>query len=120
MLFHSFDSLAGLVARIGSNTFVAVLDFNFPRPIPLASPDIFDAPDCMAIIPPHVSKSRSVEVILSCEDSLFLVDSQRSENQVRQRTVIAYHMLSCFHSSSNTSINNDDASTIRETDDQQG
>ncbi|KAF3930538.1 hypothetical protein ABW19_dt0202508 [Dactylella cylindrospora] len=77
----------GFVALLGNNTFVAVNRYDEPRPRPLAPPKLPNPESTIhswTIIPPNYSDSRHVEVIMATEQTILIVDSTESQDQILQ------------------------------------
>lgn len=70
----------GMVALLGNNSLVSVTTYTEPRPKLLAP-----IPDghvhSWAIIPPHYTLSRSVEVLVSMESTIYYVDATDCEDR---------------------------------------
>ena len=70
----------GFVALLGNNHLISVPRYNDPRPQILATPP--DQPvTSWAIISPSTSLSRSVEVLLAIDKTIFLVDATEAEDR---------------------------------------
>lgn len=73
-----YDS--GLVALLSNNTLITVSSYHEPRPKVLAK-----CPDgevhSWALIPPQYTLSRSVEVLLSIGQTIYMVDSEECEDR---------------------------------------
>ena len=77
-VFRFYDS--GMVALLGNNTLVTVTSYTEPRPRMLATPPS-DEIYSWAIIPPENTLSRSVEVLLSIQNTVFVVDASECEDR---------------------------------------
>ncbi|KIK56666.1 hypothetical protein GYMLUDRAFT_230051 [Collybiopsis luxurians FD-317 M1] len=71
----------GLVALIGSLALLEVKGWEGARPMTLANPNITDPPVSWTIIPPDANVSRHVEVLLSVENTIYIVDNLESIDQ---------------------------------------
>ncbi|KAI8913548.1 Vps16, N-terminal region-domain-containing protein [Gorgonomyces haynaldii] len=74
----------GVVALTGKLEFVA-LGFLEPRPQKLASIALKEQPHCWTIVPPEKSLSRHVEVLVSYQQTVYVVDSAQAQDQQVQR-----------------------------------
>lgn len=74
-IIHAKIYSTGLVALTDSFDFIAVSDFSEPRPKVLKSAGLSCEPESWIVIPPHLSGSKHVEVLMSSLDSLILIDS---------------------------------------------
>ena len=72
----------GLVALTDSYDFIAVSDLSEPRPKLLKSAGLNCEPESWIVIPPHLSGSKHVEVLMSSFDTLVLLDSSFVIDQV--------------------------------------
>lgn len=72
----------GLVALTDSYDFIAVSDLSEPRPKVLKASGLACEPESWIVIPPHLSGSKHVEVLMSSLDSLVLIDSSFILEQV--------------------------------------
>jgi hypothetical protein len=73
----------GLVALTGHYKFVWVSDFAEIRPRMFPEdPCLTSEPDAWLVIPPQLSLSKHVEVILAANDTVFVLDSTACVNQV--------------------------------------
>lgn len=72
----------GLVVLTGHFKFIAIMDLNEPRPRLLENPGLSLEPESWIVIPPSISLSRHVEVLLATQDSLFQIDSTSCVEQV--------------------------------------
>lgn len=83
-MIHATDSTRfynnGFVALLGNNTFVEVSSYKEPRPKLLATPPVGDI-HCWAIISPDHTLSRSVEVIVSIEATIYVLDATECEDR---------------------------------------
>lgn len=70
-----------MVAMLNNNTLVTVQSYNEPRPKPLASVPEGEV-HSWGIIPPAYTLSRSVEVLLSIGQTIYLVDSNECEDRL--------------------------------------
>lgn len=70
----------GMVALLGNNTFVEVSSYTEPRPKLLTTPPSGEITS-WAIIPPEHTLSRSVEVLMSIESTVYLVDATECEDK---------------------------------------
>lgn len=70
----------GLVALLTNNTLISVSDYEEPRPKPLAS-----LPEghvhSWTLIPPNYTLSRSVEILLSIGETIYVVDATAAEDR---------------------------------------
>jgi WD40 repeat protein len=74
-IIHAKIFSTGLVALTDSYEFIAVSDLSEPRPKVLKSPGLTCEPESWIVIPPHLSGSKHVEVLMSSFDLLMLIDS---------------------------------------------
>ncbi|CAI7616873.1 unnamed protein product [Penicillium discolor] len=74
---------SGLVALLSNNQLVAVSKYDEPRPRLLA-PCPEGEVSSWALIPPAHTLSRSVEVLLAVDKTIFLIDSTEAEDKVLQ------------------------------------
>ncbi|KAF2863190.1 vacuolar protein sorting-associated protein 16 [Piedraia hortae CBS 480.64] len=70
----------GLVALLGNNTLLAVMDYEEPRPRTLAKLPHGDVLS-WAVIPPQYTSSRSVEVLVAIGKSVYVVDAAECEDK---------------------------------------
>lgn len=73
----------GLVALLGDNSLVAVTKYDDPRPQKLASAPLGEVAS-WTVIPPEYTSSRSVEVLLAIEQTVFVVDAAECEDRALQ------------------------------------
>ena len=73
----------GLVALTASFEFIAISDLSEPRPKILKSSGLACEPESWIVIPPHLSGSKHVEVLISSFDSLMILDSSFVLDQVK-------------------------------------
>ncbi|KAJ1920612.1 Vacuolar protein [Mycoemilia scoparia] len=71
----------GLVAMTSDYQLIAVDDFREPKPHSLAECNLDEAPSSWAIIPPHLTLSHHVEVLLSVNSTILIVDSISVQDQ---------------------------------------
>ena len=74
-IIHAKIYSTGLVALTDSFDFIAVTDLSEPRPKVLKSSGLTCEPECWIVIPPHLSGSKHVEVLMSSIDSIMFIDS---------------------------------------------
>jgi hypothetical protein len=74
---------SGLVALLSNNQLIAVTKYDEPRPRLLA-PCPEGEVSSWALIPPAHTLSRSVEVLLAVDKTVFLVDSTEAEDKILQ------------------------------------
>ncbi|KAJ9497530.1 Vacuolar protein sorting-associated protein 16 [Exophiala xenobiotica] len=70
----------GFVALLGNNTLIAVSSFDEPRPRVLAQPPEGEV-HSWSLIPPAYTLSRSVEVLLAIDKTIYVVDASGSEDR---------------------------------------
>ncbi|KAK1768582.1 putative vacuolar protein sorting-associated protein 16 [Phialemonium atrogriseum] len=70
----------GLVALLSNNTLISVSSYEEPRPKLLASPPEGDV-HSWSLIPPNYTLSRSVEVLLSIGQTVYVVDATECEDR---------------------------------------
>lgn len=70
----------GFVALLGNNTLIAVSSFNEPRPRVLAQPPEGEV-HSWSLIPPAYTLSRSVEVLLAIDKTIYVVDASEAEDR---------------------------------------
>ncbi|PHH49100.1 putative vacuolar protein sorting-associated protein 16 -like protein [Ceratocystis fimbriata CBS 114723] len=70
----------GLVALLGNNTLISVASYSEPRPKPLA-PVPNGTVHAWAIVPPNHTLSRSVEALVSLENTIYCVDATDCEDR---------------------------------------
>lgn len=70
----------GLVALLSNNTLISVSDYEEPRPKPLA-PLPEGRVHSWTLTPPNYTLSRSVEVLLSIAETVYVVDATESEDR---------------------------------------
>ncbi|KAI6095558.1 vacuolar assembling sorting protein VPS16 [Pisolithus croceorrhizus] len=71
----------GFVALSGSLTLLEVKDWEGARPLTLANPGLTEPPHAWAVIPPDQNISRHVEVLLSIDNTIIVVDNLESVDQ---------------------------------------
>lgn len=71
------------MALLSNNQLIVVSKYDEPRPHPLA-PSPEGEVSSWALIPPAYTLSRSVEVLLAVDKTLFLVDSTEAEDKILQ------------------------------------
>jgi vacuolar protein sorting-associated protein 16 len=71
----------GFVALLSNNNLISVGQYEEPRPKLLATPPEGDV-HSWALIPPAYTLSRSVEVLLSIGQTIYVVDSTESEDRL--------------------------------------
>ncbi|KAI5986106.1 vacuolar assembling sorting protein VPS16 [Pisolithus albus] len=71
----------GFVALSGSLALLEVKDWGGARPLTLANPGLSEPPHAWAVIPPDQNISRHVEVLLSVENTIVVVDNLESADQ---------------------------------------
>ncbi|PFH49934.1 hypothetical protein AMATHDRAFT_146515 [Amanita thiersii Skay4041] len=71
----------GLVALTGTFTLVEVKGWQGGRPLSLANPGLSEPPRAWAVIPPDLTISRHVEVLLSVDSTIYTVDNLESVDQ---------------------------------------
>ncbi|TPX34404.1 hypothetical protein SmJEL517_g02979 [Synchytrium microbalum] len=79
---HIWDS--GLVVRTGNHKLVAVLDLEEPRPRNLADINL-DGLNCWTVMPPHLTLSRHLEVLLAIKTTIVIVDVSSAQDQLLQQ-----------------------------------
>ncbi|KZP18145.1 vacuolar protein sorting-associated protein 16 [Athelia psychrophila] len=72
---------SGMVALTGSLTLLEVKGWEGGRPLTLANPGLTELPHSWAVIPPDMTISRHVEVLISVESSILAVDNLESVDQ---------------------------------------
>ncbi|KAM3520465.1 hypothetical protein MY4038_009414 [Beauveria bassiana] len=72
---------SGMVALLGNNTLVTVASYSEPRPKLLATPPSGEI-GAWAIVPPAYTLSRSVEVLLSIEATVYILDAADCEDRL--------------------------------------
>lgn len=70
----------GFAALLGNNTVVAVTRYDEPRPLVLSSPPSGEVVSWAVIAPEHTS-SRSVEVILAIDKTIYVTDAAECEDR---------------------------------------
>ena len=85
--------LTGFVALLSNNSLVAVTQYHDPRPRLLAIPPKADI-HSWAIIPPAYTLSRSVEVLLAINETIYVVDSNEAEDRVLSNGPFKYASVS--------------------------
>ncbi|TPX37893.1 hypothetical protein SeMB42_g06813 [Synchytrium endobioticum] len=75
---------SGLVVRTGNNKLVAVLDLETPRPKSLADTSL-DGLQSWTVIPPHLTLSRHLEVLLAIKTTIITVDISSAQDQLLQQ-----------------------------------
>ena len=75
---------SGFVALLNNNRLVAVSQYMDPRPKLLATPPADATVYGWSIIPPQYTLSRSVEVLLALDKTIYVVDSSEAEDRVLQ------------------------------------
>jgi hypothetical protein len=71
----------GFVALLSNNNLISVAQYEEPRPKQLATPPEGDV-HSWTLIPPAYTLSRSVEVLLSIGQTIYVVDSSESEDRM--------------------------------------
>ncbi|EPQ52133.1 vacuolar assembling/sorting protein VPS16 [Gloeophyllum trabeum ATCC 11539] len=71
----------GLVALTNSLTFLEVRGWSGGKPVTLANPGLSQPPSSWTIIPPELTISRHVEVLLSVESTIYTVDNLENTDQ---------------------------------------
>jgi vacuolar protein sorting-associated protein 16 len=71
----------GFVALISNNNLISVTQYDEPRPKLLAAPPEGEV-HSWALIPPAYTLSRSVEVLLGIEQTIYVVDAVESEDRL--------------------------------------
>ncbi|KAI8923450.1 Vps16, N-terminal region-domain-containing protein [Entophlyctis helioformis] len=80
---HFWDN--GVVVLTANFKLIVVADFDEPRPKVLADPGISQAPHSWAIIPPSMSLSKHVEVLLAVANTIIVVDAKNAQDQLLQQ-----------------------------------
>ncbi|EED77397.1 predicted protein, partial [Postia placenta Mad-698-R] len=75
----------GIVALTGSLTLVEVRDWAGGKPLTLANSGLTQPPHSWAVIPPDLTISRHVEVLMSVESTIYSVDNLESIDQQLSR-----------------------------------
>ncbi|OQO14833.1 hypothetical protein B0A48_00215 [Cryoendolithus antarcticus] len=70
----------GFVALLGNNTIIAVTRYDEPRPHQLATPPRGEVAS-WAVIPPEYTSSRSVEVVLAIDKTIYVADAAECEDR---------------------------------------
>nr|OQO28423.1 hypothetical protein B0A51_03097 [Rachicladosporium sp. CCFEE 5018] len=70
----------GFVALLGNNTIIAVTRYDEPRPHQLATP-LRGEVASWAVIPPEYTSSRSVEVVLAIDKTIYVADAAECEDR---------------------------------------
>ncbi|EEH40515.2 vacuolar protein sorting-associated protein [Paracoccidioides lutzii Pb01] len=73
----------GFVALLYNNQLIAVSRYDEPRPKLLASPPAGEV-SSWSLIPPNYSLSRSVEVLLAIDETIYVVDATEAEDRMLQ------------------------------------
>ncbi|EEQ89941.1 hypothetical protein RJZ56_004756 [Blastomyces dermatitidis] len=73
----------GFVALLNNNQLIAVSSYDEPRPKLLASPPEGDV-SSWSLIPPNYTLSRSVEVLLAVDQTIYVVDATEAEDRMLQ------------------------------------
>lgn len=73
----------GFVALLSNNQLIAVSNYDEPRP-KLLAPCLEGEISSWSLIPPPYTLSRSVEVLLAVDKTIFLIDSSEAEDKVLQ------------------------------------
>lgn len=73
----------GFVALLNNNQLIAVSRYDEPRPKLLASPPEGDV-SSWSLIPPNYTLSRSVEVLLAVDQTIYVVDATEAEDRMLQ------------------------------------
>ncbi|KAF9652633.1 vacuolar assembling/sorting protein VPS16 [Thelephora ganbajun] len=76
---HIYDN--GLVAMIGNLTLLEVKGWEGGKPLALANPGLHEPPSSWTIIPPDFTISRHVEVLLSVDSTIYVVDNLENIDQ---------------------------------------
>ena len=74
----------GFVALLNNNRLIAVTQYIDPRPKLLASPPADLTVHGWSVIPPQQTLSRSVEVLLALDQTIYVVDSSEAEDRLLQ------------------------------------
>ena len=74
----------GFVALLNNNRLIAVTQYIDPRPKLLANPPPELTVYGWSVIPPYLTLSRSVEVLLALEKTIYVVDSSEAEDRLLQ------------------------------------
>lgn len=72
---------SGLVALIGSMVLLEVMGWDGKRAMALSNPGLSEPPNCWTAVPPEVTISRGVEVLLSVDATIISVDSLETTDQ---------------------------------------
>ncbi|KAH9833258.1 vacuolar protein sorting-associated protein 16 [Rhodofomes roseus] len=76
---------SGLVALTGSLTLLEAKGWDGGKPMTLANPGLSQPPHSWAVVPPDLTISRHVEVLLSVDSSIYSVDNLESVDQQLSR-----------------------------------
>ena len=74
---------SGFVARLSNNHLISVSNYDEPRPRLLATPPESNVYS-WSLIPPASSLSRSVEVLLAIDHTIYVVDATEAEDRMLQ------------------------------------
>ena len=74
----------GFVALLNNNRLIAITQYHDPRPKLLATPPADLTVYGWSVIPPQQTLSRSVEVLLALDKTIYLVDSSEAEDRMLQ------------------------------------
>ena len=85
--------LTGFVALLSNNSLITVSQYNDARPRLLAIPPKADI-HSWAIIPPAYTLSRSVEVLLAVNETIYVVDPNEAEDRVLSNGPFKYASVS--------------------------
>ncbi|KAJ2803700.1 Vacuolar protein sorting-associated protein 16 [Coemansia guatemalensis] len=75
----------GLVAMTSEFRLIYIADINEPKPRMLANPGISEPPHCWAVVPPQVTLSRHVEVLMAVGQTILAVDAAGMQDQLLEQ-----------------------------------
>ena len=84
---------AGFVALLSNNSLIAVSQYSDPKPRLLAIPPKSEV-HSWTVIPPAYTLSRSVEVLLAVDETIYVVDSNEAEDRVLSNGPFKYVSVS--------------------------
>ncbi|PIA17177.1 vacuolar sorting-associated protein, partial [Coemansia reversa NRRL 1564] len=75
----------GFVAMTSDFRLIYIADINEPKPRMLADPGINEPPHCWAVVPPQVTLSRHVEVLMAVGHTILAVDAASMQDQLLEQ-----------------------------------
>ncbi|KAJ2611801.1 Vacuolar protein [Coemansia sp. RSA 1365] len=75
----------GFVAMTSDFRLIYIADTNEPKPRMLADPGINEPPHCWAVVPPQVTLSRHVEVLMAVGQTILAVDAASMQDQLLEQ-----------------------------------